>query len=43
MVESPVEVLQDGRQGELIRVRPRTSSEAVLARVVGRGKLEITR
>ncbi|VVE50389.1 hypothetical protein PCO31110_04710 [Pandoraea communis] len=43
VVESPVEVLQDGRQGELIRVRPRTSSEAVLARVVGRGMLEISR
>ena len=42
MVESPVEVLQDGRQGELIRVRPRTSTEPVLARVVGRGKLEIS-
>lgn len=43
VVESPVEVMQDGRQGEWVRVRPKTSSEAVLARVAGPGKLEISR
>jgi flagellar basal body P-ring formation protein FlgA len=41
-LESRVEVLQDGRVGQKVRVRPSAGAAAmVLARVVGRGQLEL--
>jgi flagellar basal body P-ring formation protein FlgA len=39
-LESKVEVLQDGRVGELVRARPVNASGAVMARVVAPGHLE---
>ncbi|MDM0122184.1 flagellar basal body P-ring formation chaperone FlgA [Variovorax arabinosiphilus] len=40
-VESRVEVLQDGRQGQLVRVKVPGSRGEVLARVVGQGEVEL--
>jgi flagella basal body P-ring formation protein FlgA len=40
-LESRVEVLQDGRAGDRIRVRQHGATGIVLARVVGRGQLEL--
>jgi len=40
-LESKVEVLQDGRPGQRIRVRSRGASAPVFARVLGRGQLEL--
>lgn len=40
-LESRVEVLQDGRTGQKVRVRQHGAAGPVLARVVGRGLLEI--
>jgi flagella basal body P-ring formation protein FlgA len=39
-LESKVEVLQDGRVGEMVRARPVNASGAVMARVVAPGHLE---
>jgi flagellar basal body P-ring formation protein FlgA len=41
MLESRVEVLQDGRAGERVRVRPSTATGIVFARVVGPAQLEL--
>jgi flagella basal body P-ring formation protein FlgA len=40
-VESRVEVLQDGRQGQVVRVKVPGSSGEVLARVTGPGQVEV--
>ncbi|MDP9933655.1 flagellar basal body P-ring formation chaperone FlgA [Variovorax paradoxus] len=40
-VESRVEVLQDGRQGQIVRVKVPGSRAEVLARVTGRGQVEV--
>ncbi|MGJ7502489.1 flagellar basal body P-ring formation chaperone FlgA [Variovorax sp. ZT5P49] len=40
-VESRVEVLQDGREGQLVRVKVPGSSGEVLARVTGPGQVEV--
>ena len=40
-VESRVEVLQDGRQGKVVRVKVPGSSGEVLARVTGPGQVEV--
>jgi flagella basal body P-ring formation protein FlgA len=40
-VESRVEVLQDGREGQLVRVKVAGSSGEVLARVTGPGQVEV--
>ena len=40
-LENRVEVLQDGRVGQRVRVRPANGSALLLARVVGRGQLEL--
>lgn len=40
-VESRVEVLQDGRQGQIVRVKVPGSRGEVLARVVGQGEVEL--
>ncbi|MDB5897743.1 MAG: flagella basal body P-ring formation protein FlgA [Ramlibacter sp.] len=40
-LESRVEVLQDGRAGDRVRVRQAGATGIVLARVVGRGQLEL--
>lgn len=41
LLENRVEVLQDGRVGQRVRVRPTSGSGLLLARVVGRGQLEL--
>lgn len=41
LLESRVEVLQDGRMGQSVRVRPATGTGPLTARVVGRGQLEL--
>lgn len=41
LLESRVEVLQDGRPGQKIRVRQQGATGIVFARVVGRGELEL--
>ena len=43
MLESRAEVLQDGWTGDKVRVRPPGATGVVLARVLGPGKLEVTR
>ncbi|MNL46374.1 flagellar basal body P-ring biosynthesis protein FlgA [compost metagenome] len=40
-VESRVEVLQDGRTGQVVRVKVPGGSGEVLARVTGRGQVEV--
>lgn len=40
-IESRVEVLQDGRPGEVVRVKVRGASSEVLARVTGPGQVEV--
>lgn len=40
-VESRVEVLQDGRQGQIVRVKVPGARGEVLARVVGQGEVEL--
>jgi len=40
-LESRVEALQDGALGQLIKVRSKNSQEVILAKVVGRGKVEM--
>jgi len=40
-VESRVEVLQDGREGQVVRVKVPGASGEVLARVTGRGQVEV--
>jgi flagella basal body P-ring formation protein FlgA len=40
-LESRVEVLQDGRSGETVRVKLPSSSSSILARVAGPGKVEV--
>lgn len=40
-LESRVEVLQDGRPGQKVRVRQHGADGPILARVVGRGLLEL--
>ncbi|MDN8618006.1 flagellar basal body P-ring formation chaperone FlgA [Variovorax ginsengisoli] len=40
-IESRVEVLQDGRPGDVVRVKVPGSSGEVLARVTGRGQVEV--
>ena len=41
MLESRVEVLQDGHPGQRVRVRQPGGAGLVMARVVGRGELEL--
>lgn len=41
VLESRVEVLQDGRQGQRVRVRQQGATGIVLGRVLGRGQLEL--
>jgi len=41
LIENRVEVLQDGRAGQLVRVRVPSSREEVIARVTGPGELEL--
>lgn len=41
VLESRVEVLQDGRIGQHVRVRPAMGAGHLVARVVGRGQLEL--
>lgn len=41
LLESRVEVLQDGNVGQHVRVRPATGAAHLVARVVGRGQLEL--
>lgn len=43
LLESRVEVLQDGRTGEKVRVRQPGATAALVARVVGPGQLEVVR
>ena len=43
LTEARVEVLQDGRAGENVRVRQQGAMSQVMARVVGPGQLEIVR
>lgn len=40
-IETQAEPLQNGRVGDVIRVRPRKSGEALLARVVAQGEVEV--
>jgi flagella basal body P-ring formation protein FlgA len=40
-LESRVEVLQDGKAGERVRVRQQGATGIVMARVIGRGQLEL--
>ncbi|MNV36981.1 flagellar basal body P-ring biosynthesis protein FlgA [compost metagenome] len=40
-VESRVEVLQDGREGQLVRVKVPGAKGEVLARVTGPGQVEV--
>jgi flagella basal body P-ring formation protein FlgA len=41
-LESRVEVLQDGRVGQRVRVRAATGASGILfAKVIGRGQLEL--
>lgn len=41
-LESKVEVLQDGFPGQMVKVKPASASESILARVTGAGLLEMT-
>lgn len=41
VLEAAVEVLQDGRSGQKVRVRQRGATAAVMARVIGPGQVEI--
>lgn len=41
VLEATVEVLQDGRSGQKVRVRQRGATAAVMARVLGPGQVEI--
>ncbi|HSW16101.1 MAG TPA: flagella basal body P-ring formation protein FlgA [Ramlibacter sp.] len=41
LVETRVEVLQDGRTGDRVRVRQPLAPSSMLARVVGPGQLEV--
>lgn len=41
--ESRVQVLQDGRLGDSVRVRPPAATASLLARVTGAGQLEVAR
>ncbi|MDQ8033159.1 MAG: flagella basal body P-ring formation protein FlgA, partial [Bordetella sp.] len=40
-VESQVEVLQDGKVGDVVRVRARAAEQPLLARVVAPGQLQM--
>jgi flagella basal body P-ring formation protein FlgA len=42
-LEARVEVLQDGLQGQNVRVRPAQATQPVVARVIGPGQLEVVR
>jgi flagella basal body P-ring formation protein FlgA len=42
-LEARVEVLQDGRLGDSIRVRQQGAAAGVIARVTGPGQLELAR
>lgn len=41
LVQSQVEVLQDGRVGDLVRVRSRSADQPLMARVVAPGQLQV--